>query len=67
NVAKEWDLCAPHALLLEAGGVLTNLCGEAMVYNKEEVAECRGLIGSNGLAHDRIVGTLAPLLDRAES
>jgi 3'(2'),5'-bisphosphate nucleotidase len=66
NVAKEWDLCAPHALLLEAGGVLTNLCGEAMVYNKAEVAECRGLVGSNGLAHDRIVGTLATLLGRAE-
>jgi 3'(2'), 5'-bisphosphate nucleotidase len=62
TVSKEWDLCAPHALLLEAGGVLTNLCGEPLVYNKPDVNECRGLIGSNGLAHDRIVETLAPLL-----
>lgn len=66
TVSKEWDVCAPHALLLEAGGVLTDLCGEPPVYNKREVAECRGLIGSNGLAHGRIVETLAPLLDPAE-
>lgn len=66
TVAKEWDICAPHALLLEAGGRLTNLCGEPIVYNKPDVIECRGLIASNGVAHDRIVATLAPLLDRAE-
>lgn len=66
TVAKEWDLCAPHALLLEAGGVLTNLCGEPILYNKADVAECRGLIGSNGLAHIRIVQTLALLLEQSE-
>lgn len=65
TVAKEWDLCAPHALLLEAGGMLTNLCGQAIVYNKAEVAECRGLIGSNGLAHTQIVDALAPLVEAA--
>lgn len=65
TVAKEWDMCAPHALLLEAGGVLTNLCGETPTYNKAEVAECKGLIGSNGLNHDQIVQALAPLQGRA--
>jgi 3'(2'), 5'-bisphosphate nucleotidase len=66
TVSKEWDLCAPHALLLEAGGMLTNLCGEQLVYNKRDVTECTGLIASNGLAHRQIVETLAPLLDKAE-
>lgn len=66
TVSKEWDLCAPHALLLEAGGVLTNLCGERLVYNKRNVTECTGLIASNGRAHSQIVATLAPLLDAAE-
>lgn len=64
TVAKEWDICAPHALILEAGGVLTNLCGEPPTYNKAEVAECRGLVGSNGRAHTQIVEILAPLLER---
>jgi 3'(2'), 5'-bisphosphate nucleotidase len=66
TVVKEWDLCAPHALLLEAGGVLTNLCGEPLVYNKADVSECRGLIGSNGLAHELIVETLVPLLEQGD-
>ena len=66
NVAKEWDICAPHALLLEAGGVLTDLCGEPPTYNKAEVAECRGLIGSNGQAHAQIVEMLVPLLEQME-
>ncbi len=66
TISKEWDLCAPHALLLEAGGVLTNLCGDALVYNKCDVIECTGLIASNGRAHAQIVETLSPLQDKAE-
>jgi hypothetical protein len=30
TISKEWDICAPHAILVEAGGALTNLCGEAL-------------------------------------
>ncbi len=61
---KEWDVCAPHALLEEAGGTLTNLCGEPLVYNKADVTEQRGLAGSNGLAHHHIVQVLASVLDQ---
>ena len=63
TVAKEWDLCAPHALLLEAGGTLTNLCGERPVYNQAKVAECHGLIGSNGQIHAHLVEVLTPLME----
>jgi 3'(2'), 5'-bisphosphate nucleotidase len=66
SVVKEWDLCAPHALLLEAGGVLTDLYGEPLTYNKAEVAECQGFLGSNGQAHTQIVEVLAPLLEEME-
>ena len=66
TVAKEWDICAPHALLPEAGSVLTNLCGEPPLYNNAEVAECRGLIASNGRVHAQIVEILAPLLEQVE-
>ena len=64
NVCKEWDLCAPHALLKEAGGELTDLHGEAIVYNKPEVGECAGLVGSNRLVHDQILKRLAPLVEQ---
>jgi 3'(2'), 5'-bisphosphate nucleotidase len=63
TVAKEWDLCAPHALLLEAGGTLTNLCGQRPVYNQARVAECRGLIGSNGQIHAQLVEVLDTLVE----
>jgi 3'(2'),5'-bisphosphate nucleotidase len=63
TVCKEWDLCAPHALLIEAGGRLTNLFGQPLVYNKPDVDECRGLVGSNGLAHDEILETITPLAE----
>jgi 3'(2'), 5'-bisphosphate nucleotidase len=66
TLCKEWDVCAPHVLLLEAGGKLTNLCGEQLVYNKAEVTGCQGLIASNGLAHDSIVEAMAFLLAQAE-
>lgn len=61
TVAKEWDLCAPHALLVEAGGLLTSLWGEPVVYNKPDVVERRGLVASNGLAHGQILDALARL------
>jgi 3'(2'), 5'-bisphosphate nucleotidase len=66
TIAKEWDMCAPHALLLEAGGTFTNLCGERPVYNQAEVAECRGLIGSNGQIHARLVEVVGALLAEGE-
>ena len=62
-VSKEWDICAPHALLVEAGGELTNLCGEPVVYNKPDATACTGLIASNGSAHSEIVEALTLLLD----
>ncbi len=66
NVCKEWDLCAPHALLLEAGGIFTNLYGQILLYNQPGTSECRGLVASNGRAHAKILKTLAPLRDRIE-
>lgn len=62
RVCKEWDLCAPHAILLEAGGVLTDLWGKVPVYNQPGRVECRGLLASNGQAHEQILEACAPLL-----
>lgn len=63
TACKEWDLCAPHAVLLEAGGAFTNLLGQELVYNQPEIMECHGLMASNGQAHAEILETLAPIRD----
>jgi len=59
---KQWDTCAPEIILTEAGGRLTDLFGRPLKYNSTEVQNRNGIIASNGVAHDRIVDTLAPLL-----
>jgi histidinol-phosphatase len=49
-----WDLCAPAAIVAEAGGRLTSLAGVATVHGG-------GGVATNGLLHDSllelIVGT----------
>jgi 3'(2'), 5'-bisphosphate nucleotidase len=58
TISKEWDLCAPHVLLAEAGGVMTDLRGMEIPYNKADVALRSGVIASNGVAHEAIVERL---------
>jgi 3'(2'), 5'-bisphosphate nucleotidase len=59
---KQWDTCAPEVILTEAGGRLTDLFDRPLRYNSLEVQNLNGIIASNGVAHDQIVRTLAPLL-----
>lgn len=60
---KQWDTCAPEIILQEAGGRLTDLFGFPLGYNSPDVQNRNGLVASNGLAHDRIIARLAPLLE----
>ncbi len=59
---KQWDTCAPEAILHEAGGRLTDLWGEPLRYNTEDVQNRNGLVAANGAAHPFVVARLAPLL-----
>jgi 3'(2'), 5'-bisphosphate nucleotidase len=60
---KEWDLCAPHALLEAAGGVMTDCWGNPLRYNKRDVRAHNGLIASNGQCHDEIVMNVAAVCE----
>jgi 3'(2'), 5'-bisphosphate nucleotidase len=60
---KQWDTCAPEAILNEAGGCLTDLFGHPLVYNSPEVQNRNGIVASNGAAHDLIIKRLRPLLN----
>jgi len=60
---KQWDTCAPQLILTEAGGRLTDLFGQPLLYNVRELQNRNGLVATNGAAHEEIIETLAPLLD----
>lgn len=59
---KQWDTCAPQLILTEAGGRLSDLFGRPLNYNVPDVNNRNGLVASNGVSHELIIGTLAPLL-----
>ncbi|HEX8107334.1 MAG TPA: 3'(2'),5'-bisphosphate nucleotidase CysQ [Kofleriaceae bacterium] len=57
---KAWDTCAPEAILVPAGGRLSDLFGNRIDYTRE-LAHHRGLVASNGHVHDEVIAKLAPL------
>jgi 3'(2'), 5'-bisphosphate nucleotidase len=57
---KAWDTCAPEAILVRAGGRLSDLLGASIAY-EGELLHRRGLVASNGHLHDEVVQKLAPL------
>ena len=60
---KQWDTCAPEIILHEAGGQITDLFGQRLRYNVPEVQNRNGLVASNGVAHEKILAALDPLLN----
>lgn len=52
---KAWDTCAAEALLVEAGGMITDCYGAPLKYSSKSVLNHRGVIASNGRAHEQIV------------
>jgi len=59
---KIWDTCAPEAILRGAGGTMTDVDGEPLVYDREELHNRRGIVASNGALHPFVIATLAPLV-----
>ena len=60
---KEWDLCAPQAVLEAAGGTMTDCWGNPIVFNKRDVRAHNGLVASNGVRHDEIVATVGQICE----
>ncbi len=52
---KEWDLCAPAAVLLGAGAQLTDCWGRPLQFNQADIRLTHGFAASNGPQHGRIV------------
>jgi 3'(2'), 5'-bisphosphate nucleotidase len=49
---RDWDICAGHILVEEAGGKVTTRLGEPVTYGRGGAAQREGLLASNGLVHD---------------
>ena len=57
----EWDACGPEAVLVAAGGRVSDCLGQPLVYNKESTQTPYGILGTNGLLHQACVDAIAPL------
>jgi 3'(2'), 5'-bisphosphate nucleotidase len=60
---KQWDTCAPEIILTEAGGRFTDLFGNPLKYNALDLQNRNGIVATNGAAHQRVIESLAPLLE----
>jgi 3'(2'), 5'-bisphosphate nucleotidase len=61
---KAWDTCAPEALLVAAGGVLTDTLGDPVRYDEVDLSRPRGLVASNQRVHAAALARLAALFSR---
>lgn len=55
NNIKQWDTCASHCLVTEAGGKMTDMFGNDLKYNTEKLNHENGLLVSNGLIHNHVI------------
>jgi 3'(2'), 5'-bisphosphate nucleotidase len=55
----DWDVCAGHILVTEAGGTVTTLGGEPITYQAEDFGQTRGLLATNGAIHAQALAQLA--------
>ncbi len=63
---KIWDTCGPEAILLGAGGTMTDVDGKPLTYDRQDLYNRRGIVASNGPLHPFVIQTLAPLVDQTD-
>ena len=57
NKIKQWDTCASYCLVKEAGGNMTDVYGNDLNYNIDDVNHQNGIIVSNGLVHEKVINS----------
>ena len=61
NKMKQWDTAASHCIISEAGGKMTDISGNDLVYNTESVNHENGLLVTNGTIHVETVSRISKL------
>ena len=59
SAPKDWDMAAPEAVLLAAGGAFSHADGEPLRYNTGDGLQAGCLIASHGLAHGELCSKAA--------
>ncbi len=57
----EWDTCVGQIMIEEAGGKITDMHGEKIVYNKKVPKNLNGFVITNGQRHEEIITELAKI------
>jgi 3'(2'), 5'-bisphosphate nucleotidase len=58
DASHDWDICAGHILVEEAGGRVTNLRGEEPRYGLPDAIQMHGLLASNSRLHEAALRAL---------
>ena len=61
NKMKQWDTCASNCIISEAGGKMTDMSGNDLVYNSEIVNHENGILVTNGLIHQGALDAISRL------
>ena len=58
NKMKQWDTAASHCIISEAGGKMTDVSGNNLLYNTKSINHENGLLVTNGFIHDLVVSKM---------
>lgn len=58
---SEWDDCAAGLILTEAGGTLSDVFGDPLLYNQENVSRAKGVIASNKNLYRELLQKINPI------
>jgi 3'(2'), 5'-bisphosphate nucleotidase len=61
---KEWDTCGPEAILVAAGGMMSDCWGEPLLYNQPNVYHMKGVVATNKVLHDEVIRATSEVCGR---
>ena len=61
NKMKQWDTCASNCIIAEAGGKMTDMFGNELLYNIDIVNHENGILVTNGLIHQDALDAISRL------
>jgi 3'(2'), 5'-bisphosphate nucleotidase len=63
NRPKQWDTCAAQIIVEEAGGKVSDMFGEKLVYG-EQINHLRGVLVTNGKIHEEVLRNYKKLVSK---